>query len=244
MLVEGDDHNEPIADAVRSILDGHVVLDRAIAERGRYPAINILKSVSRSLPGCNAPEENALIGRARRLLAVYEDMAELIRLGAYRKGTDPEVDEAIRLYPRLEAFLAQGKDERSTLAEAYAALAEILSGARRRHEARTCRRQSSGAMADKLLTLIRLHTWRLDEQRRTLAEALRELDRLQRQSRALEGEIAAEQGSPPPPRPRSASPTPASPAPRCERRASCREAIVAAEAEVATQRDKLAEPLP
>ncbi len=129
VLVEGDDHNEPIADAVRSILDGHVVLDRTIAERGRYPAINVLRSVSRSLPGCNAPEENALIGRARRLLAIYEDMAELIRLGAYRKGTDPEVDEAVRLYPRLEAFLAQGKDERSTLAEAYAALAEILSGA-------------------------------------------------------------------------------------------------------------------
>ena len=89
VLVEGDDHNEPIADAVRSILDGHVVLDRAIAERGRYPAINVLKSVSRSLPGCNSAEENALIGRARRLLAVYEDMAELIRLGAYRSGHRP-----------------------------------------------------------------------------------------------------------------------------------------------------------
>ena len=128
VLVEGDDHNEPVADAVRSILDGHVVLDRAIAERGRYPAINVLRSVSRSLPGCNSADENALIGRARRLLAVHEDMAELIRLGAYRKGTDPEVDEAVRLYPRLDAFLAQGKDERSTLTDSYAALAEILSG--------------------------------------------------------------------------------------------------------------------
>jgi flagellum-specific ATP synthase len=107
----------------------NVVLDRAIAERGRYPAINILKSVSRSLPGCNSAAENALIGRARRLLAVYEDMAELIRLGAYRKGTDPEVDEAIRLYPKLEAFLGQGNDERSTLADSYEALARILSGA-------------------------------------------------------------------------------------------------------------------
>jgi flagellum-specific ATP synthase len=128
VLVEGDDHNEPVADAVRSILDGHIVLDRTIAERGRYPAINVLRSVSRSLPGCNSAEENTLIGRARRLLAVHEDMAELIRLGAYRKGTDPEVDEAVRLYPRLEAFLAQGKDERSTLPDSYAALAEILSG--------------------------------------------------------------------------------------------------------------------
>ena len=128
VLVDGDDHNEPVADAVRSILDGHVVLDRAIAERGRYPAINILKSVSRSLPGCNSTEENALIGRARRLLAVYEDMAELIRLGAYRKETDAEVDEAIRLYPMLDAFLAQGRDEGGELAEAYAALAQILGG--------------------------------------------------------------------------------------------------------------------
>jgi flagellum-specific ATP synthase len=126
VLVDGDDHNEPIADAVRSILDGHVVLDRSIGERGRYPAINILKSVSRSLPGCNSPEENALIGRARRMLSVYEDMAELIRLGAYRTGTDPEIDEAIRLYPALEAFLAQGREERSSLAESYVALARVL----------------------------------------------------------------------------------------------------------------------
>ena len=76
-----------------------------------------------------AAEENALIGRARRLLAVYEEMAELIRLGAYRHGTDAEVDEAIRLYPKLEAFLGQARDERSTLADSYAALVRILSGA-------------------------------------------------------------------------------------------------------------------
>ena len=126
VLVEGDDHNEPVADAVRSILDGHVVLDRSIAERGRYPAIDILKSVSRALPGCNSAEENALIGRARRLLSVWEEMAELIRLGAYRAGTDAEVDEAIRLRPALEAFLAQGKEERSDLAQCYAALRAVL----------------------------------------------------------------------------------------------------------------------
>jgi flagellum-specific ATP synthase len=126
VLVDGDDHNEPIADAVRGILDGHVVLDRAVAERGRYPAINILKSVSRAMPGCNSADENALVGRARRLLAVHAEMAELIRLGAYRAGTDPEVDEAIRLNSRLEAFLAQGKHDRSTLADVYRALGEVL----------------------------------------------------------------------------------------------------------------------
>ncbi|HIJ39164.1 MAG TPA: flagellum-specific ATP synthase FliI, partial [Rhodospirillaceae bacterium] len=126
VLVDGDDHNEPIADAVRGILDGHVVLDRAIAERGRYPAINILRSVSRTMPACNSEEENNLIGRARRLMSIYEDMAELIRLGAYRRGSDPEVDEAIHYYPALEKFLSQRKGEVTDLAGCYAMLAEIF----------------------------------------------------------------------------------------------------------------------
>ncbi len=127
VLVDGDDHNEPIADAVRGILDGHVVLDRAIAERGRYPAINVLRSVSRTMPGCNTPEENDLVGRGRRLLALYDDMAELIRLGAYRRGTDPAVDEAIHYYPALESFLSQRKQEATDLPTCYAMLAEALS---------------------------------------------------------------------------------------------------------------------
>jgi len=128
VLVEGDDHNEPVADAVRGILDGHIVLERAIAERGRYPAINVLRSISRTLPGCNSNAENALVLHARRLLATYEDMAELIRIGAYRKGSDPAIDEAIRYYEPLEAFLAQGKHEHADLAGGYAALAAILQG--------------------------------------------------------------------------------------------------------------------
>jgi flagellum-specific ATP synthase len=126
VLVDADDHNEPIADAVRGILDGHIVLDRSIAERGRYPAINILRSVSRTMPGCNNEEENALVRRARALLSTYEDMAELIRLGAYRRGTDPAVDEAIHYYPAIEAFLGQLKSEATNLRDAYAQLAEIL----------------------------------------------------------------------------------------------------------------------
>jgi flagellum-specific ATP synthase len=126
VLVEGDDHNEPVADAVRGILDGHIVLERAIAERGRFPAINILKSVSRAMPGCNSDDEQSLILRARGPLTIYEDMAELIRLGAYKAGTNPEVDNAVRLYPRLEAFLAQKKTEQASLSESYEALSVIM----------------------------------------------------------------------------------------------------------------------
>ena len=126
VLVEGDDHNEPISDAVRGILDGHVVLDRAIAQRNRFPAINVLRSISRTMPACNTPAENALVSKARQVMAVYDDMAELIRLGAYRHGSDAAVDEAIRLHEGLEAFQRQAVDERTTLEEGYQALAEIL----------------------------------------------------------------------------------------------------------------------
>ncbi len=126
VLVEGDDHNEPISDAVRGILDGQIVLDRAIAERNRYPAINILRSISRTLPNCNSELENALVGRARALLSTFEDMADLIRIGAYKRGADPAIDEAILHQPKLEAFLSQARAERSDLAAGYASLAEIL----------------------------------------------------------------------------------------------------------------------
>jgi flagellum-specific ATP synthase len=126
VLVEGDDHNEPVADAVRGILDGHVVLDREIAERNRYPAINVLRSISRTMPACNTAAQNAAIVRARKLLSTYEDMAELIRLGAYRKGSDPAVDEAIGYYPLLEEYLSQEIGENASLEEGYERLYEIL----------------------------------------------------------------------------------------------------------------------
>jgi flagellum-specific ATP synthase len=126
VLVDGDDHNEPVADAVRSTLDGHIVMERAIAERGRYPAINILKSVSRTMPRAADPAHLPAVNRARRIMATYADMEELIRLGAYRSGSSPEVDEAIRLHEPLEGFLAQDKSEATDLAEGYAWLAQIL----------------------------------------------------------------------------------------------------------------------
>jgi flagellum-specific ATP synthase len=126
VLVEGDDHNEPVADAVRSILDGHIVMERRIAERGRYPAIDVLKSVSRTLPRSADPACWPFVQKARQVLATYADMEELIRLGAYRAGSSPEVDEAIALMPRLEAFLAQGKEDSTSIGDGYARLAEIL----------------------------------------------------------------------------------------------------------------------
>ncbi len=126
VLVEGDDHLEPITDAVRGIIDGHIVLDRAIAERGRYPAIDILRSLSRAMPDCNTAEENAIVLRARKMLANYEDMAEMIRLGAYRVGSDAKTDEAIKYYPALERFLSQDRNDRSDLSSGYAQLAAIF----------------------------------------------------------------------------------------------------------------------
>lgn len=126
VLVEGDDMNEPIADTVRGILDGHIVLDRKIADRGRYPAVNILKSVSRTLPDCNTPEQNQLVNKARKLMATYDDMAEMIRLGAYRKGSDANIDEAIEYHEKLEEFLEQSPNQGVNLNKCYDILESII----------------------------------------------------------------------------------------------------------------------
>lgn len=126
VLVDGDDHNEPIADAVRGILDGHIVLERAIAERGHYPAINILKSLSRMVPACHEPEEQSLVIQARQYLSAYEDMADMIRLGAYRAGSNPQVDDAIQMNPKLMAFLGQHHREHFDLDESFSLLKEIM----------------------------------------------------------------------------------------------------------------------
>jgi flagellum-specific ATP synthase len=126
VLVEGDDHNEPIADAVRGILDGHIVMERAIAERGRFPAVNVLRSISRTMPGCVPLPMRPTLMRARELMSVFADMEELIRLGAYRKGSDPKVDRAIAINPALEAFLRQQREERTSIADGYAMLGAIV----------------------------------------------------------------------------------------------------------------------
>jgi len=126
VLVDGDDHNEPIADAVRGILDGHIVMERAIAERGRFPAINVLKSISRTMPGCQTLPERETVRSAREALSAYANMEELIRIGAYRAGSDAATDRAIRLNPALEEFLRQDKDDATPLAESFMRLDAIL----------------------------------------------------------------------------------------------------------------------
>jgi len=107
VLVAGSDMDEPIADILRGVLDGHVVLDRGIAERGRFPAIDVLRSVSRSLPAAASPRENALLALTRKMISVYDSNAMMIRAGLYTQGSDPEIDKAIVLHPEIEAFLAK-----------------------------------------------------------------------------------------------------------------------------------------
>ncbi len=107
VLVAGSDMDEPIADILRGVLDGHIVLDRAIAERGRYPAIDVFRSVSRSLPDAATDTENEILSEARKILGVYDRNAMMIRAGLYTNGSDPEVDRAIALWPELDDFLAK-----------------------------------------------------------------------------------------------------------------------------------------
>ncbi|WP_140984423.1 flagellar protein export ATPase FliI [Asticcacaulis tiandongensis] len=128
VLVDGDDHNEPIADAVRGILDGHIVMSRNIAERGRFPAIDVLKSISRTMPACQTPPEREVVRTARAVMSAYSNMEELIRIGAYRTGADPLVDQAIALNPHIEQFLTQSPEEATSLDESFTILAHILNG--------------------------------------------------------------------------------------------------------------------
>ncbi len=124
VLVAGSDMDEPIADILRGVLDGHIVLDRTIAERGRFPAIDVLRSVSRSLPAAASDSENESLAQVRRALSVYDRNAMMISAGLYTHGSDPEIDHAIRLWPELETFLS--KSEPQSVANSFAQLNLIL----------------------------------------------------------------------------------------------------------------------
>jgi type III secretion system H+-transporting two-sector ATPase len=122
ILVEGDDMTEPVADEVRSILDGHVVLSRELSARGHYPAIDILRSASRVMPAVAAAGHQQAAQRVRELVATYERHRDLILLGAYKKGTDARVDEALERWPGIEAWLRQGTQDKSGFDETLAGL--------------------------------------------------------------------------------------------------------------------------
>jgi len=141
VLVAGSDMDEPVADILRGVLDGHVVMDREIAERGRYPAIDLLRSVSRSLPAAATDDENALISRARALLGAYDRSETMIRAGLYSEGGDATLDEAVRAWPELDAFLAE--KEAGAISDSFDRLALML---RRAGSARSHRQQGPASV--------------------------------------------------------------------------------------------------
>ena len=126
VLVEGDDMNEPVADAVRGILDGHIVLSRQLAHFNHYPAIDVLESVSRLTRDVCTPDEVALAARVREHLALYRKNEDLVSIGAYQKGANPALDQAITLQEPLRNFLRQGTHEHTARAQTFASLKQIL----------------------------------------------------------------------------------------------------------------------
>jgi flagellum-specific ATP synthase len=128
VLAEGDELTDPIADAAKATLDGHVVLSRRLAESGHFPAIDVLSSVSRVMSDVAAPEHRELARQTRELLAAYRDAADLVEVGAYAAGSNPRVDRALRVNAALNAFLRQAPGERSPLDATLAALATVLAG--------------------------------------------------------------------------------------------------------------------
>ncbi|SMP71345.1 flagellar protein export ATPase FliI [Noviherbaspirillum suwonense] len=128
VLTEGDDQQDPIADAARAILDGHIVLNRTLAEAGHYPAIDIEQSISRVMHSITTPGQQALARRLKQLTSRYQRSRDLIAVGAYSAGSDPMLDEAIALQPQIERFLQQGIHERSTMPESCGQLATLFPG--------------------------------------------------------------------------------------------------------------------
>ena len=128
VLVDGDDMNEPIADTVRGILDGHIVLDRTLANKGQYPAINILKSVSRLMNHIATPEHVKAAEYLRELYFTYEKSEDLINIGAYKKGTSKEIDEAIYYEPLITSYLKQGYMDKVSMEDSVAELVKLSTG--------------------------------------------------------------------------------------------------------------------
>ena len=128
VLTEGDDQQDPIADSARAILDGHIVLNRSLAEAGHYPAIDVEQSISRAMHNITTEEHQKLTRRLKQLYSRYLRNRDLISVGAYSPGSDPVLDEAIAMNPRIEAFLQQGINERSGIQESLGQLATLFGG--------------------------------------------------------------------------------------------------------------------
>ncbi|SFA77652.1 type III secretion system ATPase, FliI/YscN [Lentibacillus halodurans] len=128
VLVDGDDMNEPIADSVRGILDGHFILDRKLAEQGHFPAINVLKSISRVMRKIVSQKHIDAARQIRELMATYEENNELIQIGAYKRGTNQEIDRAISYHPKINAFLKQGISDYHALEESIDQMQKLLNG--------------------------------------------------------------------------------------------------------------------
>jgi flagellum-specific ATP synthase len=126
ILVEGDDHSEPIADTARSILDGHIVLDRRLATSGHFPSIDVLESISRVVGAVTTPAQRDIARAARQLLAARRDVKELVEIGAYVAGTNPLADRALALWPQLQSFLQQDIGEQVAIEQAWQSLGEIV----------------------------------------------------------------------------------------------------------------------
>lgn len=129
VLVDGDDHNEPIADAVRGILDGHAVLSRELASKNHYPSIDVLQSVSRLMTDVADSEIQALAGRIREHLAIYQDAKDLIDIGAYVEGSNSKIDEAIKHIDKIKTFLCQDIDENSSYEKMLTSMKRVFEGA-------------------------------------------------------------------------------------------------------------------
>ena len=190
VLTEGDDQQDPIADAARAILDGHIVLSRRIAEAGQYPAIDVEASVSRVMHEIIPPEHAELARRFRQTLSIYQQHRDLIAIGAYQKGSDPRIDAAIELWPAMQKFLMQPIEERVGQRDAVQALRAVVCAARRRREGgRMKRSERLDVVQQATARTEREHAERVARAERHVAEMEEKLAALEKYRKRIRGRL-------------------------------------------------------
>ena len=194
MLTEGDDQQDPIADAARAILDGHVVLSRRIAEAGQYPAVDVEASVSRVMHEIIPPEHAELARRFRQTLAIYQQHRDLINIGAYQKGSDPRIDAAIELWPAMQKFLMQPIEQRVSHADAVNALRQLFATARRTRKARMKRSERLDVVQQAAARTERERAERVGAAERHLVEMQQKLTALEKYRSEYESGFATRAG--------------------------------------------------